>query len=264
VPPVAIVVTTHDYGAYLEACLRSLAAQTRRPDEVLVVDDASTDDTPAVLDRVLPSLGLPVRVVRQDTRRGFVTSLNEGIRATTAPYVAHVDADDTCAPRYVDALADALDAHPAAGYAYPRMRLVGAESGLYATYPFDPARLLWAGNYIPNVGLLRRAAFDATPGYRELPTHVDWDLWLAFLEAGWPGVLVDEVLYDWHRHPGAMTYQPSPVRLRARLDILWAHRALWPRYGGGALPWTYRAVRRRFRPDPDGLVRTASGWVSPG
>ena len=264
---VAVVLPVHDYGCYLAQALDALAEQTLRPDEVLVLDDGSTDDTLLVARRWQEANPgrLPLTVVHRE-HRGFASALNEAIRLTSAGYVVHVDADDTTHPRYLQALADALDETPSAGYAYPKMRLTGNENGIYLTHSFNPARLLFEGNYIPNVGMFRRQAFEATGGYRDLPTHVDWDLWLSFARTGWKAVLVDEVLYDWYRHPGTLTLRPPAERLAVRRAVLRRHWALVLRYLPYAPYWTFRAVWRRASPRFGFLAGrgprlSASGWV---
>jgi glycosyltransferase involved in cell wall biosynthesis len=258
-----VVVTAHNYGRFLPECLASLDRQTAPIDELVVVDDASTDDTADVLTRLLASLSLGqvTTVLRHDVRRGAAASLNEGIAHTSGELVANVDADDTVEPRYLELLVAALDRTPTAGYAYPRLRLFGSESGVMASYPFDPGRLVFEGNYIPNVAMMRRRAFDATGGYRDLDTHLDWDLWLSMLEAGWPGVLVDEPLYNWRRHDAAKTLQPLRRRLRARASVTARHRRLLVTYRRDAVRWTWSAVRRRLPGAHGGSRLSPSGWV---
>lgn len=258
---ITVVVTAHNYGRYLRACLASILDQTQRPGALIVVDDGSRDSTPEVLAELTPQLqaAFDFTVIRHPVARGNAAALNAGIRASTTPLVAHVDADDICLPRYIEAMAEALDAREDIAYVYPKLVLTGAETGIYRTFPFHEGRLIFAGNYIPNVGLMRRSAFDDTPGYRALATHVDWDLWLAMLERGHRGELVDEVLYEWRRHPGAITYQPQLVRLRTRLNVLWAHRTLVLRYAKHAVPWSWQAVSRRLR--GKGESKSASGWI---
>lgn len=264
-PRVGVVVTTYNYGRFLGECLRSLEAQTLPPDTVVVVDDASDDDTAEVLSRELSSLSIGSRltVVRHATRQGLATSLNDGFARCDAEFIAHVDADDRCLPRYLEALSGTLASTPSAGYAYPRLRLTGSERGVYETYPFDGARLYWTGNYIPNVALLRRECFLRTSGYRPLPTHLDWDFWLQLLELGVEGVFHDEVLYEWRRHAGAMTYRPRGERLRARLSVQARHRSLARRYAASAVPATWQAVARRLPRTTGVSTLTASGWVTP-
>lgn len=263
---VSVIVPCHNYGPYLDEALASLAGQTMRPTEVVVVDDGSTDQTSEVLQRWLEdeASALPLRVLRHEKPLGVVAAMRAGIGATTAPYFAIIDADDYCEPHYLERLAATLDANPAAGFAYPRMRLFGSEHGIYASYDFDIPRLLFLGNYIPMVSLIRRHVFDRSLGFRQLPTHIDWDLWLSFAEAGSFGVRVDEVLYNWRRHAGAMTNQTTATRLVTRLNILRRHWRLVLRHLHWALPWTavavWRAVRMRFPGDPK-VRRSTSAWV---
>lgn len=266
-PDVALVLTTHNYARYLPDCLRSVGEQTIGAGRLVIVDDASTDETGDVLAHLLQSRQLAddVVVVRNARRQGLARSLNAGIRRAGTRYVAHVDADDVLAPGYLEQLAAALDADPTVGFVYPRLRLFGTESGTYASYEFDVGRLLFEGSYIPNVGMMRRCAFDATAGYVDAATHIDWDLWLSFVEAGWPGALVDEPLYYWRRHDGAMTYQRTALKLALRSRILWRHRRLAWSHRAVALPWTLRAVARRIGRgcNTSAATLTPSGWVEP-
>ena len=261
----ALIIPCHNYGPYLAEALQSVLDQTVPPAETVIVDDGSTDSTPDVIEEMLPQLRRTssVTVLRHTKPAGLVRSIEEAISSTTAPLFAHIDADDRCLPQFIERLTIALDEHPDAGYAYPRMRLFGDETGTYLTHEFDIARLLFQGNYIPHVAAIRRSAFAASRGYRNLRTHMDWDLWLTLYEAGFSGLLVDEVLYEWRRHGRAMTYQPQVTRLRTRLDILWHHRELARRYLRQAPRWTLSMGVRRIRKRDDASVLTASGWVVP-
>jgi glycosyltransferase involved in cell wall biosynthesis len=265
VVPVAVLIPARDYGQYIREALESLAAQTVLPAEVLVIDDGSIDDSPQRIAEAIDALpDLPLRVVRHERPRGFVASLIEGTALTNAELIAHVDADDRVLPRYLESLVEALDAHPNAGYAYPRVRLFGSETGVVLSGPFNAARLVYDGNYIPHIGIIRRSAYEATRGYRDLPSRADWDLWLSFLAAGFGGVFVDEVLYEWRRHDASMTLS-EPVRSFARARVQLGHPRLLGRYLVPGLPHLVRSVWRRLRlrlpfGDPP-YGRTSSCWV---
>src|SRR4051794_21052615 len=75
---VSLIVPTYNGAHLMPVCLDAIAAQSRRPDETVVVDDASTDDTAGLLAARYPW----VRVVRLETNRGFAGAVNVGIRAT--------------------------------------------------------------------------------------------------------------------------------------------------------------------------------------
>ena len=84
---ISVIVCAHNEARYLPACLHSLLAQTRRPDEILVVNNASTDETRAV------ALQIPhVRVV-DEPRKGLVIARETGRLASTGDVLVYVDAD---------------------------------------------------------------------------------------------------------------------------------------------------------------------------
>ena len=84
---VSVIVCAHNEARYVAGCLYSLLAQTRRPEEILVIDNASTDDTGAV------ARGVPgVRVI-DEPRRGLVIARETGRRAACGDLLAYLDAD---------------------------------------------------------------------------------------------------------------------------------------------------------------------------
>ncbi|MHC5004505.1 MAG: glycosyltransferase family 2 protein, partial [Planctomycetota bacterium] len=90
----SVVIPTRNRAAALERCLLSLVRQTQPADEVIVVDDGSTDDTPAMLDRLAernPGLGL--RVLRNDPQRGANPSRNRGVAEATGVIIVFTDDD---------------------------------------------------------------------------------------------------------------------------------------------------------------------------
>lgn len=89
-PTISVIVCAYNEAAYLPACLHALLAQTRPADELIVVDNASTDGT-AALARAIPG----VRVIHEPTR-GLVTARETGRTAARGDILAYVDAD--CRP----------------------------------------------------------------------------------------------------------------------------------------------------------------------
>ncbi len=221
-PTVSIVIPAHDYAHTLPAAIASALAQTVDDLEVIVVDDGSTDDTPTVLadhaDRI--------RVHRQPNR-GLSAARNTGARLARGRFVVFLDADDTLHPRFVEATLAALRRRPAAGYAYTQVRHVGAVDEVTELEPFDLDRLR-AGNEIPATALIRRHLVLEHP-YDETNrlAYEDWDFYLTLAEHGWGGVLVDEPLLHYHRHPASMTAGlDARRRRRAVLHVTRRHRRL--------------------------------------
>ncbi|MGH1523629.1 glycosyltransferase family 2 protein [Leifsonia sp. L25] len=109
-----VVVPVHGNWAVTRACLNALAAQTA-PHRVIVVDDASPDDTRHRLATEFPS----ATVIGFDVNRGFAAACNAGIAAGDSGVVVLLNNDVEADPRLLEELAGALSRHPAAGSAVP-------------------------------------------------------------------------------------------------------------------------------------------------
>ncbi len=98
---ITVVIPAHNAGRYLARVLASVHAQTRRPDQVIVIDDGSTDDTAAIADA-----DPDVALIRQ-ANAGASVARNAGIQAARGEWIAFLDADDEWLPEHL-ALHDAL------------------------------------------------------------------------------------------------------------------------------------------------------------
>jgi glycosyltransferase involved in cell wall biosynthesis/CelD/BcsL family acetyltransferase involved in cellulose biosynthesis len=108
-PEVSVVIPAFNAGRYLAEAIDSVLAQVDADLELIVVDDGSTDDTPAVLARY----GDRLRVIRQPNR-GLAAARNAGAAGARGRWIALMDADDVCAPERIALQAQALRLHPQA------------------------------------------------------------------------------------------------------------------------------------------------------
>lgn len=94
---------------HLRYCLDGVLAQTRPADEIIVVDDGSTDKTVEI------ARAYPVKIVKHDRNRGLGAARNTGIRAASHDLVASLDSDCVARPDWLEKLLDCMGAHDAAG-----------------------------------------------------------------------------------------------------------------------------------------------------
>ena len=111
-PDLSIVLPTCDRAGLLDAALGAIVDGTRCAFEVIVVDGASTDDTPAVLSRWQRRLGRRLTVFREPERRGFVRAANLGLRAARGRNVCWINDDARPLPGALDLAVAQLDAAP--------------------------------------------------------------------------------------------------------------------------------------------------------
>ncbi len=110
---IGVVVPTYNRASFLPETLDAILGQTRPPDEIIVVDDGSTDATPEVLARYAPG----VRTIRI-TNSGDLVARNTGVRAAASDLIAFCDSDDLWRPGYLAAVARLWQAEPRTRAAY--------------------------------------------------------------------------------------------------------------------------------------------------
>jgi glycosyltransferase involved in cell wall biosynthesis len=103
-----ILVVSYTHGRYLEQCLDSIVAQTR-PCEIVVVDDASPDDSASVTRQTLQRHGVEASVVVHETNQGLGRSLRDGLARVRTEFVAYIAGDDWMEPSRVERQLSRMD-----------------------------------------------------------------------------------------------------------------------------------------------------------
>lgn len=188
---VSIIVPTWNCGPFLRPCLRSLLDQTASA-EVIVVDDASTDETSEVLSEFTDRIQLACH----EERRGANAARNTGIRRATGDLIVMADADNEYSPSWLEKLLEAVLSAPDVGLAYCGFSRI-TEDGRKRRFASDQWDLhkLWYNNYIDMPSLLRREALPEEGLVEGFRPFDDWRLWLDMASRGWRGKLVQEDLY---------------------------------------------------------------------
>lgn len=203
-PRVSVVIPVYDLGAYLPQAVESVAAQTYRDYEIVIIDDGSTDPaTREVVDRYARSG--TTRVLRTPNQ-GLAQARNHAITHARGAYVLPVDADDLVDPEFLARTVPVLDAEPRAGFVYTSVKVFGEHEAEWPAEPFDLPRLLTHNIVGLATALLRRQAWQEAGGYDPAMQYgfEDWDLFIRMAAAGWQGVPVPDVLTLYRRRPGSM------------------------------------------------------------
>jgi glycosyltransferase involved in cell wall biosynthesis len=240
-PRVSFVVACYNYGRFLAQAVDSLLGQSFEAVEVIVIDDASTDDSGRVLERY--ATDSRVRVVRHTRNRGHICSYNEGLALARGEFIGVVAADDFCVhPDAVARQVAVFDRHPEVGFVYAAC-LFADENGhgvwINRPAPVDYVRAGWqefAGLVfkcdIPHSGtLVRRSCHEEIGFYNpRLPHAGDWEMWLR-LAARWSVGYIAEPLFAYRIHSTNMHHsRVSPRQATAEhvLTVENAFKALPP------------------------------------
>lgn len=288
---ISVIVPNYNRASLIGETLENLLGQSRPPDELIVVDDGSTDDSVAEIDR----FGERVRLIRQ-ANAGPGAARNRGLAAASGDYVQFFDSDDLCSRNKLEAQAAALD-RTGADLAYGPWVQARLEHGCahiaelplqQRALPEGRAALGWflrGWVTVFQCCMVRRSVLDRVGPYRpELILGEDAELLLRLLLAGAQVVHVPEALVLYRLHFGAQLSRGGVDEARRAAD--WLHytrlvsealaaapervapadRVRWARVARDAevlaglapadLPFRARALGRRWR---SGLARRLTG-----
>jgi glycosyltransferase involved in cell wall biosynthesis len=225
-PLVSVVLTSYNHARYLSQAIESVLAQTLKDIEVVTIDDASRDESPAILQRYADR----VKVIQHETNRGTYASLNEGIAHTSAPCIAILNSDDLWLPEKLEKQVAMMESDARIGLVHTAFRPIDADGNPIDGNPlgvrFHPnpqgdllAELLTRNLFITSSVLFRRECLERCGWFEErLFGMGDWDMWLRIAEYYRIGY-VPEVLTLYRIHGQNTMYQ----RERMLADDLWIH-----------------------------------------
>ncbi len=226
-PRVSVILPTHNRVGFLIEAIESVLHQSFADLELIVVDDGSSDETPAAVSRIADPR---VRLLRQD-HRGVGAALNAGLAASRGQYIARIDDDDAWLPHLLATEVPVLDGHPAVGLVYGRCEMMtadgsptGGSRGFPLKFPEDGFRSLLHADYTASItSVIRRACLDRVGAWDEsILLSEDWDMALR-IARHYPLRFVDEIVARIRVHPGNSTDRGSPqfaTRLRHRVRVL--------------------------------------------
>jgi glycosyltransferase involved in cell wall biosynthesis len=239
-PTLSILTPSFNYAWCMEDALRSVArAAEAVPQgwrvEHVVVDDASSDESPQILERWKPSIVLE----RSVQNRGQSSTLNRCLDLASGEWVGWLNADDFFLPGSFREVCDALDDDIDVLYGEVALLNGSAEfTRLMTQHPFSLWTLRWWGTYL-SVGavFLRRGLLSELRWREDLSLLLDWDLWLRAAEAGGRFRFLPRPLAAVRWHPGQESRQDRPERLSEKAQVRREH-------GLPSKPWMWRAAQR--------------------
>lgn len=253
-PSVSVLMPVYNGASFLEASLQSVLAQSWRDFELVVVDDGSTDESPAMLARFAAS-DPRIRVIRQ-TNGGISRALNAGLAAARGDWIARLDSDDLMLPNRLERQLAFVRAEPdavAAGSYYEIIDGAGAVRGLLHPLPrsrAELARLLASRDPLtfthPTMIYRRAAALDAGGYVSALEPCEDVALFARMLAAGGIILIQPEVLTRYRVHAGSISSRKTVEQFLMRNFIY--HNFHAARDGAPTLSYDEYLAWQRARP----------------
>ncbi|MEI9978134.1 MAG: glycosyltransferase family A protein [Edaphobacter sp.] len=227
---VDVIIPAFNAAKYLPAAIESVISQTFEDWQILLVDDGSTDNTAEVVAPFLDRLGSKIRFIKQNNR-GVSAARNTAIQASTAEFLALLDADDLWLPCRLSESLKILAERPQAGLAYSLLTHIDSEGRLGET--FEGNRRNAQGRIAPYIYMrkvelptptitLRRRCLDEVGIFDEtMRATEDRDLWLR-IALRYEVAFVPKVLTYYRATPNSAT-SDSQRMLKAQLKFIHKH-----------------------------------------
>lgn len=203
---VSVIIPCYNYGQFLGRCVESVLSQNGPQLAILIIDDASDDETPSIASR-LAACDPRVQVRRHEVNQGHIDTYNEGLAWAEGDYTVLLSADDILAPGALSRATHILDLHPSVGFIYGRCLLFSDESEIGAREAGElrfrihdglnwlEARCRIGSNPVAPAGVVVRTTIQRQLGgyLEELPHTADMEMWMRFAARAPVAHLLDEI-----------------------------------------------------------------------
>lgn len=212
---IACVIPCYNLGRYLEQCVVSVLDQSRPFDEIIVIDDGSTDETPLIMGNLHP------KVRRMRTKnQGYSKTRNLGMNMTDSEVIVFLDADDWLFSNYVSEVLPVFRQAQDIGIVCPEVETDGVTvaGGVWPAPHDDDLKRLGEQNYVWAASAVRRQALSWGGGFEaKYEPAADWALWYMIRSEGWRIRGVHKTLWHWRDRPDGLHMKIDDEEIRARM-----------------------------------------------
>ena len=239
---VTAIIACHNTGKFIREAVESCHNQTRPPEKIIVVDDASTDESVEVLNE-LAQAGY-IQLLRNEKNLGRAESFNRALELVNTEFVANLDADDIALPNRFERQLEFMRTHPRLGCCSSFVQYINgpgekiARGVLDLVTEADFKRYLRSGEpfglYCPSV--LLRSEVVKNPALRfrgQFWPADDIDLWNRIAEAGWLVLAQPEFLTAYRVHASSTVTLSTRT---TRMQFEWVRACLRARRSGQPEP----------------------------
>ncbi len=205
-PLISIILPVYNGQDYLIPAVESILNQTYKNFELIIVDDASTDNTPEIVDEFAKQ-DARIRVIHNKENKKLPASLNIGHRVAKGRYVTWTSHDNLLKPVFLEKLFGRLREKDA-DIIYSDYDLIDRDGNIYDYQHTEPHYHLIFGNTIGAAFLYKREVFEKLNGYIEnLYLVEDYDFWLRAFIHGFEFIHSDSNNYLYRKHPESLTHK---------------------------------------------------------
>jgi len=210
-----VVIPAYNYAQYIEECIQSVLDQSVKADEIIVVDDESTDNTKEIVAKY------PVTYIFQKNK-GLSGARNTGIKAATSEYIMCLDADDMLRP---DAIKEHMKLAEPDAIAQCGLMYFGMQNAVFRPMGATYESLLKTNTVYCN-SVYPKKAWEKVGGYDESELMrlglEDWEFWIRLTKAGYKVNTGDYIGLLYRRHGATMTHSTTHPNFKKLTEYIMA------------------------------------------
>ncbi len=215
---ISVIIPAFNYGRFLTESVESVLYQTYKVDEIIVMDDASKDETKEIAEAYLDQ----ITYVQNEENLGIVKNFSKGVALSSGDYIAFLGADNRYRADFIEKAKMILDSDPSVGVVSTGTMMFGEVAGQivnvsegsetqpHEQFPeiFIKTRPVPDGAYVDDYTMVagstmyRREAYDDAGGYegRSVDEGEDWNLYRRMFEKGWKAKIVNQPVLEYRLH----------------------------------------------------------------
>jgi len=208
-----VVIPAYNYANYIGECIQSVLDQTVKADEIIVVDDESTDNTKEIVAKY------PVKYIWQKNK-GLSGARNTGIKEATSEYIMCLDADDMLRP---DAIREHMAIAEPDAVAQCGLMYFGLQNAVHRPQGATHESLMKTNTVYCN-SVFPKAGWEKVGGYDESDIMrlglEDWEFWIRLTKAGYKVNTSDYIALLYRRHGATMTHSTTHPNWKKITDYM--------------------------------------------
>ena len=220
-PLVSVIITSYNREKYIRQCVESVLSQDYPNLEIIVVDDASVDKSP----KILESYGDKIKYIRQEKNRGIGPTLNRGFHNAKGDLLIYLDCDDFYLPGKISLSVQKLVADSSVSMVYTDYVVIDAQGNPIKEIKLDKLSsqtkegftramiMLTGGALFGSNVMVRKECFEKI-GYfnKNIICCHDYEMWFRLLKAGYRFGRIPKTLFAYRQHPGNFSRNTELLR----------------------------------------------------
>jgi glycosyltransferase involved in cell wall biosynthesis len=226
---ISIILSTHNQDKYISEAIKSILAQTYKDFELIVINDASADNTQKIIDEYHELEGEIIQRYKTDDI-GLSKTRNFGVNNSMGDYILFMDGDDKIHPEFLKYTWN-IASKSNIGFVYTDTQHFDGANTYWEQPEYNFHNLL-EQNFICSCSLINRRAFNDVGGFDEknFGYWEDWEFWIALGAKGWYGKHIPKKLfyYRLHEKSGMQSERNKKLGLIYRFYIINKFPQLYP------------------------------------